>query len=127
MSVERTCPTCMTDKAQRICDILEQSPAAKALTGLPTSYLPPKVPWAYLQGFLLGVPVYVGILLTIGSPQGSEAEMSVAEITSSAGLLGVWVGYGRLKTKTYTEKLAEWKATIASKFLCRKCSHAFEG
>lgn len=127
MAVEGTCPTCMTDKAQRIRDILEQSPSAKALTGLPESYLPPKVPWAYLQGFLLGIPVYVGILLTIGSPDGSEAQMSVAEIVSSAGLLGVWVGYGRLKAKTYAEKLAEWKDTIASKFLCRKCSHAFEG
>ena len=127
MSGERTCPACNNDKAQRISDILEQWPSAKELTGFPTSYLPPKVPWAYLQGFLLGVPVYVGILLTIGSPQGSEAEMAMAEIVSSAGLLGVWVGYGRLKTKTYTERLSEWKDTIASKFLCRKCSHAFEG
>jgi hypothetical protein len=127
MSGERICPACNNDKAQRIRDILEQWPSAKELTGFPTSYLPPKVPWAYLQGFLLGVPVYVGILLTIGSPQGSEAEMAMTEIVSSAGLLGVWVGYGRLKIKTYTEKLSEWKDTIASKFLCRKCSHAFEG
>jgi hypothetical protein len=127
MSGERTCPACNNDKAQRIRDLLEQWPSAKELTGFPTSYLPPKVPWAYLQGFLLGVPVYVGILLTIGSPQGSETEMAMAEILSSAGLLVVWVGYGRLKTKTYTERLSEWKDTIASKFLCRKCSHAFEG
>lgn len=127
MSGERTCPACNNDKAQRIRDILEQWPSAKELTGFPTSYLPPKVPWAYLQGFLLGVPVYVSILLAIGSPQGSETEMAMAEILSSAGLLVVWVGYGRLKTKTYTERLSEWKDTIASKFLCRKCSHAFEG
>jgi hypothetical protein len=80
-----------------------------------------------LQGFLLGIPVNAAVMLSMGSPQASESEMAVAEVVSSAAFLGVWAGYGTLKTKNYTQKLNEWKEKIASKFLCRKCSHAFEG
>ncbi len=127
MSVERTCPTCSTEKAQRISDILRQAPTAKELGDLPATYHPPKAPWAYLQGFLLGIPVMAAVTLSLASPQGSESEMAIADTASSVAFLGVWVGYGALKTKNYTQKLTEWKDTIATKFLCRKCSQAFEG
>lgn len=127
MSAERTCPTCNTEKAQQISDILRQVPSPQALGQLPISYHPPKAPWAYLQGFLLAIPMNAAVTLSLASPQGSESEMAVADLASSIAFLGVWVGYGALKTKNYTQKLNEWKDTIASKFLCRKCSHAFEG
>ncbi len=127
MSAERTCPTCNTERAQQISDIVRHAPSKEALGQLPTSYHPPKAPWAYLQGFLLGVPVNAAVMLSLASPQGSESEMAIAEVASSIAFLGVWAGYGALKTKNYTQKLNEWKDTIASKFLCRKCSHAFEG
>lgn len=127
MSGERTCPTCNTEKAQRISDIIRQTPAGKILDQLPTSYHPPKAPWAFLQGFLLGIPVNAAVAISLTSPQGSESEMAMADLASSIAFLGVWVGYGALKTKNYTQKLNEWKDTIASRFLCRKCSQAFEG
>jgi len=127
MSVERTCPTCNTEKAKQISDILRHASTAKELDELPTTYHPPKAPWAYLQGFLLGIPVNAAVTLSLASPQGAESEMAIADIASSAAFLGVWVGYGALKTKNYTQKLTEWKDTIATKFLCRKCSQAFEG
>ncbi|NGZ98952.1 MAG: hypothetical protein CV089_23065 [Nitrospira sp. WS110] len=128
MSAERTCPTCSTENAQRIGDILRESQSTKSgLSEVPASYHPPRAPWAYLQGFLIGIPVNAAVMLTMGSPQASESEMAMAEMASSAAFLGVWVGYGILKTKNYTQKLNDWKETIASKFFCRKCSHAFEG
>lgn len=127
MSAERTCPTCSTEKAQRISDILRQTESTKTLGDVPVPYHPPKAPWAYLQGFLLGVPVNAAVMLSLASPQGSESEMAIADVASSVAFLGVWVGYGALKTKNYTQKLNEWKDKIASKFFCRKCSHAFEG
>ena len=127
MSAQRTCPSCNTEKAQQINDIVRQTPPKEMLDQLPASYHPPKAPWAYLQGFLLGIPVNAAVTLSLASPQGSESEMAIADLASSIAFLGVWVGFGALKTKNYTQKLNEWKDTIASKFLCRKCSHAFEG
>ncbi|GKS63314.1 hypothetical protein YTPLAS72_06180 [Nitrospira sp.] len=128
MSAERTCPTCSTENAQRIGDILRDSQSRKGEpSAVPASYHPPKAPWAYLQGFLLGIPVNAAVMLTMGSPQSSESEMAMAEMASSAAFLGVWVGYGILKNKNYTQKLDAWKETSASKFFCRKCSHAFDG
>lgn len=127
MPPERTCPSCNTEKAQQISEFFRQNSSKEELKQLPASYHPPKAPWAYLQGFLLGIPVYTVVFLSMASPQGSEAEMGIAEMTSFAALFGVGGGYGALKTRNYTDKLNEWKKTIASKFLCRKCSHAFEG
>jgi hypothetical protein len=127
MTAERTCPSCSTENAQRISDIFRQTQSKEAGSNVPTSYHPPKAPWAYLQGFLLGIPVNAAVAISLASPQGSESEMAIADLASSIAFLGVWVGYGTLKTKNYTQKFNEWKDTIASKFLCRKCSHAFEG
>lgn len=128
MSAERTCPTCSTENAERIGDMVrQQTSTAKTLGDIPKTYHPPKAPWAYLQGFLLAIPVNAGVMLGLASPQGAESEIAMAEVASSVAFLSVWVGYGALKTKNYTEKLNAWKDTIASKFLCRKCSHAFEG
>ncbi len=127
MPAERICPACNTEKAQQISDILRQSPSTGTMGQLPSSYHPPKAPWAYFQGFLLAIPVNAAVTLSLAAPQGSESEMAMADLASSIAFLGVWVGYGTLKTKNHTQKLAEWKETIASKFLCRKCSHAFEG
>ena len=127
MAAERICPACNTERAQQISDILRQSPSTGTMGQLPSSYHPPKAPWAYFQGFLLAIPVNAAVTLSLAAPQGSESEMAMADLASSIAFLGVWVGYGTLKTKNHTQKLAEWKETIASKFLCRKCSHAFEG
>ena len=127
MTAERICPSCKTENAQRISDILRETPSGEAVGSVPISYHPPKAPWAYLQGFLLAIPVNAAVALSLASPQGSESEMAIADLASSVAFLGVWVGYGTLKTKNYTQKFNEWKDTIASKFLCRKCSHAFEG
>jgi hypothetical protein len=127
MTAERTCPSCSTENAQRISDIFREAQSKEAVGSVPISYHPPKAPWAYLQGFLLGIPVNAAVALSLASPQGSESEMAMADLASSVAFLGVWVGYGTLKTKNYTQKFNEWKDTIASKFLCRKCSHAFEG
>ncbi len=129
MSSQRTCPSCSAEKAQRIGEIFRQSEGMKNkdVEGVPASYHPPKAPWAYVQGFLLGIPVNAVVMLSMTSPQGSESEVAMADLASSVAFLGVWVGYGALKKKNYAQKLNEWKDSIASKFLCRKCSHAFEG
>ncbi len=128
MGGERTCPKCRTENAQRIGDLLRQASSQKSGSNdVSRSYHPPKAPWAYLQGFLLGIPVNVAIMLSMGSPEASDSKMAMTEVLSSAAFLGVWVGYGILKTRNYTQKLNEWKETIASKFFCRKCHHAFEG
>ena len=127
MAAERICPACNTERAQQISDILRQSPYTGTMGQWPSSYYPPKAPWTYFQAFLLAIPVNAAVTLSLAAPQGSESEMAMADLASSIAFLGVWVGYGTLKTKNHTQKLAEWKETIASKFLCRKCSHAFEG
>lgn len=127
MSAARTCPSCSAENVERVSDVLRQATSKETLDQVPASYHPPKAPWAYFQGFLLGVPVNAAVTLSLGAPQGSESQMAMADLASTVAFLGVWVGYGTLKTRNYTQKLNEWKETIASKFLCRKCSHAFEG
>lgn len=127
MSIERVCPSCSAEKVQRVGDIFRTATSEKAIKDLPKSLYPPRAPWAYLQGFLLGIPANAAVMLSMGPPQGSESQMAVAELASSLAFLGVWVGYGRLKTKNHSKKLDDWKETVAAKFLCHKCSHAFEG
>ncbi|MBI3357371.1 MAG: hypothetical protein HY038_11495 [Nitrospirae bacterium] len=126
MSVNLACPSCTAENPKRISEIVKQQPSTSAPTALPSQYNPPKQPWAYLQGFLLGVPINTALMLTMASPQGSEADTAIADIVSSVAFLGVWIGYGAWRTKTHTQKLDQWKKTIASKFLCLKCGHAFE-
>ena len=126
MSTEEICPSCSAEKVQRVGDIFRNAASEKAISDLPKSFHPPRAPWAYLQGFLLGIPANAAVMLSMGPPQGSESQMAVAELASSLAFLGVWVGYGRLKTKNYGKKLEEWKETTAAKFLCLKCSHSFE-
>ncbi|HMS82928.1 MAG TPA: hypothetical protein PKD12_04700 [Nitrospira sp.] len=127
MSTEQVCPRCSAENVQRVGDIFRTTVSEKALKDLPKALYPPRAPWAYLQGFLLGIPANAAVMLSMGPPQGSESQMAVAELTSSLAFLGVWVGYGRLKTKNHAKKLDEWKETVASKFLCHKCNHSFEG
>jgi amino acid permease len=106
--------------------MVQQQTVKASSGGLPPQYSPPKQPWAYLQGFLLAVPVTTGLMLSLTSPGGSEANTAMADLVSSVGFLGVWVGYGIWRTKSYAKQLEEWKNTIASKLLCLRCGHAFE-
>lgn len=126
MAGKYTCPSCHADNSKRIRELVQQQTVKGSSDGLPPQYNPPKQPWAYLQGFLLAVPVNTGLMLSLTSPGGSEASTALADLVSSVGFLGVWVGYGIWRTKSYVKKLEEWKNTIASKFLCLRCGHAFE-
>jgi ribosomal protein L37AE/L43A len=126
MSSERICPSCRAENVQRVSDIFGADVSPNKVKDVPKSYHPPKAPWAYLQGFVLGVLGMLAVIRSMGPPDGSESQASVGELASTLTFLGVWIAYGTLKTKNYGRKLEEWKETIASKFLCRKCSHAFE-
>jgi hypothetical protein len=126
MAAKHACPSCNADDSKRIREIAQQQPTANSPAGLPTEYRPPKQPWAYLQGFLLAVPVNTGLMLSLASPEGSEANTAMADLVSSVGFLSVWVGYGIWRTKAYSKRLENWKTTIASKLLCLRCGHAFE-
>jgi hypothetical protein len=126
MAGKHTCPSCSAADSKQICELVKESVTPGSESKLPTKYSPPKQPWAYLQGFLLALPVNTGLMLSLASPGGSEASTAMADLVSSAGFLGVWVGYGIWKTKAYTHKLDEWKSTIASKLLCLRCGHTFE-
>jgi hypothetical protein len=106
--------------------MVQQQPTVSSQAGLPNEYRPPKQPWAYLQGFLLAVPVNTGLMLSLASPEGSETNTAMADLVSSVGFLSVWVGYGIWRTKAYSKRLENWKTTIASKLLCLRCGHAFE-
>jgi len=126
MGSNHVCPSCRADDSKRIREIVQQQTTTGSSSGLPSQYSPPKKPWAYLQGFLLAVPVNTGLMLSLASPGGSEANTEMASLVSSVGFLGVFVGYGIWKTKAYAKKLENWKNTIASKLLCLRCGHAFE-
>ena len=125
MAVNLTCSSCSDENAQRISDIVQQQALTGSQRTLASQYHPPKQPWAYFHGFLLGVPVNTAIMLTMSSPEASESTSAIADIVSSVAFLSVWGGYGVWKNKTYTKKLNEWKNTIASKVLCLRCGHLF--
>lgn len=125
-SVKHTCPSCNTGEAKRIGDLVKQESAAGVKSGLAEQYNPPKQPWAYVQGFVLAVPVNVGIMLSMTSPEMSQSGTEMANLLSSVGFLSVWGGYGIWKNKAYMKKLDEWKNTIAAKLHCLKCGHVFE-
>ena len=126
MAAKHACPSCSANNSKRIHEMVQDQPTANQPGGLPNQYRPPKQPWAYLQGFLLAVPVNTGLMLTLASPGGSEANTAMADLVSSVGFLMVWVGYGIWRSKAYSKKLENWKNTTASKLLCLRCGHAFE-
>jgi len=126
MSRRLTCPSCSADNPKRVIEIVQQQTSIGAQAALASRYNPPKQPWAYLQGFALGVPVNTVIMLSMTSPEASEATIAVADIVSSIGFLSVWIGYGMWKNKAYTQKFDEWKKTIASKMHCLQCNHVFD-
>ncbi len=125
MSVVFTCPSCGAENTQRISAIVQQQTSTGSQSVLASQYNPPKSPWAYLHGFLLGVPLYTVLMLSMTSPEASEMNTAIADVVSSVALLGVWIGYGAWKTKTYRKRLDEWERTTASKVLCLQCGHAF--
>jgi ribosomal protein L37AE/L43A len=125
MSGVLTCPSCGAENAQRISALVEQQTSTGSQSKLAGQYNPPKHPWAYLHGFLLGIPVYTVLMLSMTSPEASEMNTAIADIVSSVALLGVWIGFGAWKTKTYRKKLDEWERAIASKVLCLQCGHTF--
>lgn len=125
MAGKHTCPSCNTGDAKRIGDIVKQEAAAGVKSGLAKQYNPPKQPWAYVQGFFLAMPVNVGIMLSMTSPETSGSGTAMADLLSTVGFLSVWVGYGVWKNKAYTKRLEEWKNTIAAKLHCLKCGHVF--
>ncbi len=125
MSVVLTCPSCSAENTQRISAIVQQQTSTGSQSALASQYIPPKHPWAYLQGFLLSVPLYTVLMLSMTSPEASEMNTAIADVVSSVTLLGVWIGYGAWKTKTYRKKLDVWERTIASKVLCLQCGHTF--
>ena len=126
MAAKHACPSCKADNPKRISEIVEQKSAAGVKTGLAAQYNPPRQPWAYLQGFLLAVPLYAGIMLSLTSPGESEASTAKADLLGSITFLSVLVGYGVWKNKAYTKKLDEWKKAVASKLHCLQCGHVFD-
>jgi len=126
MAAKHACPSCKADNPKRISEIVEQKSAAGVKTGLAAQYNPPRQPWAYLQGFLLAVPLYAGIMLSLTSPGESEASTAKADLLGSITFLSVLVGYGVWKNKGYAKKLEEWKKAVASKLHCLQCGHVFD-
>jgi amino acid permease len=126
MAAKYTCPSCNTGDVKQIGDMVKQQAAAGVKSGLAEQYNPPKQPWAYVQGFLLAVPVNIGIMLSMASPETSGSSAAMADLLSTVGFLSVWFGYGVWKNKAYTKQLDEWKTTVGSKLHCLKCGHVFE-
>jgi len=120
------CPSCKADDPKRISDMTQPQSAAGVKAGLAPQYIPPRQPWAYLQGFLLAVPLYAGIMLSLTSPGDSEAGTAKADLLGSIAFLSVLVGYGVWKNKAYAKKLEEWKKAVASKLHCLQCGHVFD-
>jgi hypothetical protein len=65
-------------------------------------------------------------MLSMVSPETSEANTAVADVVSTVAFLSVWGGYGIWKTKGYRKKLDEWKKAVASRFTCAGCGHVFD-
>lgn len=126
MAAKLTCPSCNVANPKRISDIVLQQAKAGAKSELPEQYQPPKQPWAYVQGFLLAVPVNTGLILTMTTPGDPEGGGAMADFVSTVAFMTVWGGYGIWKNKAYMKKLDEWKKTIASKFSCHGCKHVFD-
>ncbi len=127
MAGKHTCPSCNAHDSKRIGDLAQETTSQDSATKIPDQLKPPKQPWAYVQGFFLAVPVQAVLMLSLGSPEGTESSNALADLAGTLGFLGVWAGYGIWKTKSYTKAREIWKDSIASKLLCLRCGHAFEG
>jgi amino acid permease len=127
MAVDRICPSCNADEIKSLSDVLRQEAAAGVVTELAKRFAPPSQPWGYLQGFLIAVPVNVGLIMALGSPGEEGGDKAMVDLFSTVVFLGVWVGYGIWKNKTQKKKLEEWKNDVAAKLHCGKCSHVFQG
>lgn len=126
MAAKVACPSCKADNPKPVSDVAQPQSAAGVKTGLAAQYNPPRQPWAYLQGFLLAVPLYAAIMLTLTSPGESEASTAKADLLGSVVFLSVLVGYGVWKNKAYAKKLEGWKKIVASKLHCLQCGHVFD-
>ena len=126
MAVNRTCPSCNADESKPLSDVMRHEAAGGGASALAERFKPPSQPWGYVQGFLLAIPVNVGIMMTLGSPGEAEGEKVMVDLLSTVVFLGVWVGYGVWKNKAQKKKLEEWKQAIAAKLHCGKCGHVFE-
>ena len=126
MAVHCKCPSCGEEKVQKIGEIFRKQTLSGGKVTLDSQYQPPKQPWAYVHGFLLGAPVNVVIMLSMTSPDSSESTTAVADLMGTVAFLSIWVGYGIWKNKAYKVKLDEWNKTTASKFLCQQCNHVIE-
>ena len=127
MASEFTCPSCNADEPKPLSEVLRQEAKAGVEGGLAKQFNPPSQPWGYVQGFLLAIPVNLGLMMTLGAPGESEGAKALADILFTAAFFGVWVGYGIWKNKGYAQKVEEWKNAIAAKLHCAKCGHVFEG
>lgn len=125
MAGKHTCPSCNTGDAKRIGDIVKQEAAGGVKSGLAEQYNPPKQPWGYVEGFVLAIPVNAGLIMALGTQGESEGGKALIDILTSVVFLGVWVGYGAWRNKSYTKELEEWKSVIAAKLHCLKCGHVF--
>ncbi len=126
MAAKLACPSCKADNPKRVSDMAQPQSGAGVKSGLAAQYNPPRQPWAYLQGFLLAVPLYAVIMLSLTSPGESEAATAKADLLGSIVFLSVLVGYGVWKNKTYAKKLEGWKKAVASKLHCLQCGHVFD-
>ncbi|MCP9447431.1 MAG: hypothetical protein NNA22_07660 [Nitrospira sp.] len=127
MSDNVTCPSCNAEGTKRLSDVIRQEAIEGVRGGMAEQYIPPRQPWGYVQGFLLAIPINVGIILGFGTPGGSENEKAMLDLITTLCFLGVWIGYGTWKNKSYKKKLEEWKQIVAAKLHCLKCGHVFEG
>lgn len=126
MAVKHTCPSCNAGGAKKIDDLVKQEATTGVKSGLAEQYNPPKQPWAYVQGFLLAMPVMVVIMISMGSPDMPESGANkMAEVLSTVGFLSVWGAYAVWKNKAHAKKLEDWKNTIGVKLHCLKCGHVF--
>jgi len=121
-----TCPSCNADEPKPLSDVMRKEAAAGVESELAKRFRPPGQPWGYIQGFLLAVPVNVGLMMTIGSSGEGEGNKAMVDLLSTVVFLGVWVGYGIWKNKAQRKKLEEWKEEIATKLHCDKCGHVFQ-
>jgi len=127
MGADQSCPSCRADESKPLSDVMRQEAAAGVVSELAERFKPPSQPWGYLQGFLLALPINIGLMMSLGSPGEAEGDKAMFELFSTVVFLGVWVGYGIWKNKAQKKKLEDWKNDIAAKLHCGKCGHVFQG